>query len=78
MNTNITLSEQEIADITGYRQPARQLAQLLALGFFRARISRSGRVLLERAHYDAVCTGATSTSMAQQPQLRKPSLRLAT
>lgn len=57
--TTITLSEDEIRAVTGYVQPASQLAELLRRGFDRARrSSRTGMVILERAHYDAVCAGA--------------------
>lgn len=56
MSANI-LSDSEIAAITGYVQPGKQLATLKARGFERAYRDRSGRVILERSHYDAVCQG---------------------
>ena len=52
-----TMTENEIAAITGYIQPGKQLATLKARGFERAYRDRSGRVILERSHYDAVCQG---------------------
>jgi hypothetical protein len=55
------LGEKQIVAITGgYKRPADQLAELRRQGFFRARISRlTGRIVLEREHYVAVCRGAT-------------------
>ena len=66
------LSHAEIAQITGYQQHAKQLEELLRMGFWRARRSRlSGSVILERAHYEAVCRGE------QQPskESRRPKLQ---
>lgn len=55
---SLTLSEDELIDASGgYRQAARQLVALHALGFHRATLDRHGRVRLERAHYEAVCRG---------------------
>lgn len=66
--TSITLSEAEIEAITGYVQPASQLAELLRRGFDRARrSSRTGMVIVERAHYDAVCAG---TRQDRAPDIR--------
>jgi hypothetical protein len=52
----ITLTADELQSITGYRTPTRQLEVLRERGFCRAYIGRHG-VVLERAHYDAVCRG---------------------
>lgn len=55
----LTLSQPEIIEASGgYRQAARQLAELLKLGFHRATLDKAGRVRLERAHYEAVCSGS--------------------
>lgn len=54
---SIVLTQDEIIAITGYRQPARQLADLHTRGFHRATLGRDG-IVLERAHYEAVCCGA--------------------
>ena len=54
---SIVLTQDEIIAITGYRQPARQLADLHSRGFHRATLGRDG-IVLERAHYEAVCCGA--------------------
>ena len=51
------LPADELFAVTGYSRAAEQLAELHRLGFVRARIDRLGRVVLERAHYDAVCDG---------------------
>ena len=53
---SIVLTQDEIIAITGYRQPARQLADLHTRGFHRATLGRDG-IVLERAHYEAVCCG---------------------
>lgn len=53
----IVLTDDEIKQLTGYEWPSKQLEALHQLGFWRARISRVGRVLVERAHYEAVSAG---------------------
>lgn len=72
----ITLSEQELRELTGgYKRPGDQLRELHRQGFNRARIGRvNGRVILERAHYDAVCAGRDIVT-APGPQVRPPQLR---
>lgn len=64
----LTLTEDELHELTGYTQPAKQLEELRRRGFHRAYRSRAGRVTLERAHYEAVCAGAQ--------QQAKPKVRL--
>jgi len=72
---SITVSEDELIALTGYKDPGCQLRELLRQGFFRARRSpRTGSVVLERAHYDAVCAGEKA---ATTPQVRTPTLRRA-
>lgn len=51
---------EQLHRLTGYKHPSRQLAALHAQGFFRARRNALGAVVLERAHYDAVCAGGPS------------------
>lgn len=70
--SSITLTAAELVEVTGYRRAAEQLAELQRRGFVRARKSRLGDVILERAHYDAVCSGAQAS--ADQPRVR-PVLR---
>ena len=60
----------------GYSRPGHQLAELHRQGFWRARRSPiTGQVIVERAHYDAVCAGADlqpgagRKSTGQHPQL---------
>lgn len=63
------LTRAELKQLTGYKRPAEQLADLLRQGFYRARRSRvDGSVILERPHYDAVCAGASMP--ANEPKLR--------
>lgn len=45
------------------------IAELHRQGFYRARIAVTGNVILERAHYDAVCAGAKP---AKAPTVRNP------
>ncbi len=71
----LTLTPDELHDLTGYRQPAAQLRALHEQGFTRARRDRLGRVVLERAHYDAVA--AQRAVAPPTPTLRAPRLRLA-
>lgn len=55
---SITLSDDEIEAITGYKQPHRQVEELRRQGYHRARRAPvTGEVILERAHYEAVCAG---------------------
>lgn len=65
---SIVLAAAEVAAITGYSQPAKQLAELRRQGFWRARRSITGAVVLERAHYEAVCRGEATPSNV--PRLR--------
>lgn len=71
---SLTLTLAELAQLTGYRRPAEQLAELHRQGFYRARRSpATGAIILERAHYDAVCGGARQTPGG--PRLRTPELK---
>lgn len=71
MTMTITLTLDELIALTGYRRGAEQLAELRHQGFWRARRSISGAVVLERAHYDAVCRGQDAAPKQQhRPQLR--------
>lgn len=74
----LNLTDAEILDLTGYVQPCKQIEALKAQGFWRARRNIRGHVILERAHYEAVCAGATAgPSPADGPRLRMPTLRRA-
>lgn len=76
MNTDIILTEDELVTLTGYKVATKQLTELHRAGFTRARIGSTGRVVLEREHYRAVCSG--QAAQAERPRLRPgPSLRTA-
>jgi hypothetical protein len=71
------LTDTEIEEISGgYTQPQRQLEELRRAGFWRVRLSRAHKVILERAHYEAVCAGAVQPAANQssaggaRPQLQ--------
>lgn len=64
MTASITLEESEIVELTGYRLATKQLHVLHRRGFHRAYICRTGRVVLERSHYEAVTRGTYGTSDA--------------
>ena len=64
------LPTEEIERMTGYRQPAAQLAALHKRGFFRAYRNAVGAVVLERPHFDAVSAGIEKPPAANEPQLR--------
>lgn len=65
----ITLTPDELEALTGRKRPAEQLQVLLEAGYWRARRAATGRVILERAHYLAVCTGQAA-ALAPRPRLR--------
>lgn len=69
---SVILTREEIDALTGYQWPSKQLAELKRQGFYRARFGPAGNVLLERAHYEAVCAGPRAE--ANRPHVR-PVLR---
>lgn len=71
----LILTESEIQRLTGYKRPADQLRELHRQGFHRARLATVTRnVILERAHYHAVCAGV---QQANAPKVRAPMVRQA-
>ena len=78
MAGDLLMTREEVRRISGgYSQPAKQLAELLRQGFWRARRARiTGDVILERAHYEAVCSGQERTP-AQAVRHAAPTLRPA-
>ncbi len=59
MPADPTMSPDEVHSLTGCTLPAVQLKHLHRRGFWLAwRNPRSGKVVLPRAHYLAVCAGA--------------------
>jgi len=63
-NYMITLQPDELEHLTGFKQATQQLNVLQRRGFNRAFIGRRGLVL-ERAHYEAVCRGQISKPEAK-------------
>lgn len=70
---DLLLSDAELVALTGYKRASEQIAELHRQGFVRARKSMAGGVILERAHYEAVCRGP----QVQAPKVRKPTVRMA-
>ena len=71
---SVILTADELVALTTYTQPARQLRELHRQGFSRARIGRTGAVILERAHYEAVAAGKIAP---EAPRVRPPKLRMS-
>jgi hypothetical protein len=67
----ILMSAEELVELTDQRQARRQYEVLRARGFWRVQLTH-GRVILERAHYLAVCAGALApgTPSSQQREQR--------
>lgn len=65
----LTLTAPELEELTRYKRPGEQLAELQRRGFHRARRARDGSVVLERAHFEAVCAGGVSAS--REPRVRE-------
>lgn len=62
--TDLLLTSAEIRALTGeLTLPRCQVRRLQERGFVRARLER-GRVVLERAHYEAVCRGEFTNGAA--------------
>ncbi len=68
--TRVTLTPEEIADLTRYRRAADQLRELHARGFARAYL-RGGQVVLERPHFEAVCRGEVQR---ERPKVKPPTV----
>lgn len=62
MADGIVLTSAELEALTGYRLATRQLEVLHRRGFTRAYIARTGAVVLERTHYEAVTRGEAQAS----------------
>jgi hypothetical protein len=56
-SSSLVLDKSELEALTGYKIATKQLAVLQRRGFTRAFINRLGDLVLERAHYEAVCRG---------------------
>lgn len=68
----LTLGDLELVELTGYLRPSDQVRFLHQRGFYRAALHR-GRVLLERAHYDAVTRGPAA--QAPRPKVKPPRVK---
>lgn len=67
----LILTADELLALTGYSQSHKQLEELRRQGYHRARRSPvTGRVILERAHYEAVAAGAAGDQ--QRPRVKMP------
>jgi len=64
--TDLTLSDAEINNLTRYRKPQRQVAELRKRGFAMATIVR-GKVSLPRDHYLSVCQGIYGGQQSRKP-----------
>jgi len=82
----IILTAEEIKAITGALAPSVQLNELRRLGFTRARRGMDRGLILERAHYEAVCAGAVvlppsrlpkAAEVLLQPPRSAPSVQVA-
>lgn len=76
--SDLLMTAEEVRRISGgYSQAAKQLEELRRQGFWRARRARiTGEVILERAHYEAVCSGQ-ERAPAQAARNATPTLRPA-
>lgn len=59
--SELVLSQADVEALTGYENATKQLQVLHRRGYHRAFINRLGRVVLERAHYEAVARGEAQT-----------------
>ena len=71
---SVALTAEELQKLTGYKLASKQLKELHRQGFHRARLGRAGKVVLERAHFEAVCRGEVPTAQAARPKVR-PAVR---
>lgn len=74
MSASLTLNAAELEELTGYARPGDQVAELLRLGYTRARRCKvTGRAVLERAHYEAVASG--QAGQQTRPKVRQPQVQ---
>lgn len=73
---SLNLSVDEVQDASGgYSRPADQLKALQARGFTLAFRGMSGKVVLPRAHYDAVVRGQFTRQPAANEPASKPAAK---
>lgn len=68
--SSLLFSSEEVQTLTGYKWPSKQLEELHRQGFFRARIGKTGNVLLERVHYESVCSEQLPQHPTNAPRVR--------
>jgi len=78
-DAGILLSEGEIQALTGFQKPSLQVRELHERGFARARVNARNQVVLERAHFEAVCRGIqpADTVSVERPRVIPPLRRAA-
>lgn len=64
----VTLTPAELVTITGYKIASKQLQELRRRGFWRAYQNRSGQVIVERAHFQAIASGLPSGAAPPGPE----------
>ncbi len=75
---DLLMTPDEVRTLTGYKRPAQQLDELKRQGYWRARRAPvTGRVVLERAHYEAVCAGADLAPGAKARHRPEPEAQLS-
>lgn len=76
----LTLTADELYELTGYVRPADQLRRLREMGYWLARRTPVG-VSVPRDHHLAVCAGARpqehAAAQAARPQVRTAAMRRA-
>jgi hypothetical protein len=76
MSDSLNLTPDEIFELTGMTRPADQVRRLHVLGFWLSwRNMNSGRCILPRAHYMAVCSGARRAEMHNNAQSTSPKVK---
>ncbi|WP_457425593.1 DUF4224 domain-containing protein [Roseateles sp. P5_E7] len=74
---SLTFSPAELVDLTRYTRASKQLAVLHLRGFHRAYIDHTNHVVLERAHYEAVCRGEAQPVRPRVKPPARPQVRAA-
>ncbi|MFM2345384.1 MAG: hypothetical protein RL654_137 [Pseudomonadota bacterium] len=73
--TALLMTTAEIVELTGRQRGTEQLAELRRQGYWRAVANAAGRIVLPRAHFEAVNRGEDRQVAGQQqarPQVKMP------
>jgi hypothetical protein len=74
---DLLLTPEEIKRVSGYTQQSKQIEELKRRGFWRVRRGAvTGEVILERAHYEAVCMGIEAAQAAARKRAAGPEKRV--